>query len=645
MKTPDPTSLFLIMYRIRTHLLAILITFGGLLPLLALDRPNILWLSAEDHGPHLGCYGDTYADTPNLDAFAKSSLLYKNAISTAPVCAPARTTIICGMYAPSLGAHHMRSEAAKPEWLKFYPQYLREAGYYCTNNSKTDYNIQHNIRDIWDESSRKAHYDKRKKGQPFFAIFNQTCTHESQIRSRNSKTKHDPSKAPVPPYHPDVPAVRDNWAQYYDRLSQMDEWFGAHLRALREKGLADDTIVIFWADHGSGMPRGKRYAGWSGLHVPMIMHIPEKWKHLRPPEYNSGDTSNRLVGFVDLGATMLSLAGIQPPAFLQGKPFAGKHVTAKPTHSFGFRGRMDERPDCSRTVTDGRFVYIRNFMPHLPHGQVLHYQMETQSTRIWRRLHKQGKLNKVQSAFWERKAPEELYDISKDPHETRNLAQDATFGDTLRSMREALYQNLEKTFDVALLPEGLLHDLASEHNLTPADLARDKSLYSIEKIRAASDILLDPEGGSERVADMLRAELPAQRYWAALACVYLGKEVTHKHKNTLQALLKDPSRSVQIAAAEALATFPTNKKGDNAAMEVLLANADPTTSSAYHAVAALNALDHQPQKVLEPYKQRIARLPTNDPDVPGRPNGYAARMHKHIASPIPDYFSWEKNNR
>ena len=212
-------------------------------------------------------------------------------------------------------------------------------------------------------------------------------------------------------------------------------------------------------------------------------------------------------------------------------------------------------------------------------------------------------------------------------------------------MREALYQNLEKTFDVALLPEGLLHDLASQHDLTPADLARDKSLYSIEKIRAASDILLDPNGGGERVANMLRAELPAQRYWAALACLYLGKEVTHKHKSTLQALLKDPSRSVQIAAAEALATFPTNKKGDNAAMEVLLANADPTTSSAYHAVAALNALDHQPQKVLEPYKQRIKRLPTNDPDVPGRPNGYAARMHKHIASPIPDYFSWEKNNR
>ena len=243
---------------------------------------------------------------------AKKSLLYLNAISTAPVCAPARTTIISGMYAPSLGAHHMRSQAAKPAWLKFYPEFLREAGYYCTNNSKTDYNIDHNIREIWDESSNKAHYRKRKDGQPFFAIFNQTCTHESRIRGRNAKTSHDPARVQVPPYHPDTPEVRNNWAQYYDRLNQMDEWFGSQLEALDKAGLTEDTIVIFWADHGSGMPRGKRYAGWSGLHVPMIVHIPEKWKHLRPPEYKAGAHTDRLVGFVDLGATMLSLAGIKP---------------------------------------------------------------------------------------------------------------------------------------------------------------------------------------------------------------------------------------------------------------------------------------------------------------------------------------------
>ena len=624
--------------------LSFLFLASGLCTLMAAtgQRPNILWLSSEDHGPHLGCYGDKYATTPNLDAFAKQSLLYQNAISTAPVCAPARTTIICGMYAPSLGAHHMRSQASKPEWLKFYPEFLREAGYYCTNNSKTDYNIDHNLKQIWDESSRKAHYQKRKKGQPFFAIFNQTCTHESRIRARNSKTRHDPSKAPLPPYHPDIPVVRDNWAQYYDRLTEMDDWFGGHLRALKEQGLYEDTIVIFWADHGSGMPRGKRYAGWSGLHVPMIVHIPEKWKHLRPPEYKPGNTSDRLVGFVDLGATMLSLAGIKPAAFQQGRAFLGKYVTPKPEYSFGFRGRMDERPDCSRTVVDGKYVYIRNFMPHLPHGQILHYQMETQTTRLWRRLFHQGKLNKVQSAFWEKKAPEELYDITADPHETNNLATDPACRKQLLGMRAALYDNLSATFDVALLPEGMFHDLARKHGVTPADLTRRKNFYSVPEIRRAADLLLEPELKVDQVAHMLKARLPSQRYWAVLACLYRGEHLTRALDAELGQLLDDPSRSVQIAAAEALATHPRDEQQRSKALEILLENSDPTASSAYHAVAALNALDHQSQAILEPLKDRILKLPTKDPNVPGRPNGYAGRMHKHIATPIPDFFPWEK---
>lgn len=611
-------------------------------PATAADQPNILWLSAEDHGPHLGCYGDKYADTPNLDAFAKESLLYLNAISTAPVCAPARTTIICGMYAPSVGGHHMRSQAAKPDWLKFYPEFLREAGYYCTNNSKTDYNIDHNIKEIWDESSGKAHYGKRKKGQPFFAIFNQTCTHESRIRARSAKTVHDSAKAPIPPYHPDTPEVRNNWAQYYDRLTQMDDWFAGHLNALEEKGLAEDTIVIFWADHGSGMPRGKRYAGWSGLHVPMIVHIPEKWKHLRPPEYKAGGTSDRLVGFVDLGATTLSLAGIKPAEFQQGKAFLGKYVTAKPKYAFGFRGRMDERPDCSRTVVDGKYVYIRNFMPHLPHGQALHYQLETQTTRIWRRLYRQGKLNEVQSAFWKRRAPEELFDITADPHETKNLAGDSAHQGQLVEMREALYANIKATYDVALFPEGMFHDEAKKHGLTPADLTRKKGAYPVDEIRKASDLLLNPKLKAGEVAALLKAKLPAQRYWAALSCLYLGEHLTQTLSEDLEALFDDSSRSVQIAAAEALATYPADEKQRNRALAVLLANSDPTVSSAFHAVAALNALDHQPASILKPLKETILKLPTKDPNAPGRPNGYASRLHKHIATPVPDYFPYEK---
>ncbi len=601
----------------------------------AAPRPNILWLSAEDHGPHLGCYGDRYADTPNLDAFATISLRYLNAISTAPVCAPARTTIITGMYAPSLGAHHMRSQAAKPAWLRFYPEFLREAGYYCTNNSKTDYNIEHNLKEIWDESSRKAHYRNRKEGQPFFAIFNQTCTHESQIRNPKARPTHDPAKAPVPPYHPDTPEVRSNWAQYYDRLTQMDTWFGGHLKDLKRAGLAEDTIVIFWADHGSGMPRGKRYAGWSGLHVPMIVHIPEKWKHLRPPEYRAGTTSDRLVGFVDLAPTMLSLAGIKPAGFQQGRAFLGKFVSDPPRYSFGFRGRMDERPDCSRSVMDGRYVYIRNFMPHLPHGQSLHYQLQTQTTRIWRRLYREGKLNGVQSAFWKRKLPEELYDLSTDPHETVNLARDPAHRSRLLEMREALYTNLKDTHDLALYPEGMFHDEADRHGRAPADQVRTEGAYPVDEIRKSSDLLLETDPESGEIALMLTAKHPAQRFWAALACLYLGEHRSQELSPKLGALLDDPSRSVRIAAAESLATYPVDEAIRERATTVLLENADPTQSSAYHAVAALNALEHLPVLPGD-LKQKIARLPRKDPNAPGRVNGYVERMHLHIANPLPD---------
>ncbi len=600
-------------------------------------RPNILWLSAEDHGPHLGSYGDQYADTPTLDAFAKSSLRYLNAVSTAPVCAPARTTIITGMFAPSLGAHHMRSQAPKPTWLRFFPEFLREAGYYCTNNSKTDYNIDHDLKVIWDESSRQAHYRNRKEGQPFFAIFNQTCTHESQIRSRNANPKHDPAKAPLPPYHPDTPEVRSNWAQYYDRLTQMDTWFAGHLRILKEAGLEEDTIVIFWADHGSGMPRGKRYAGWSGLHVPIIVHIPEKWKHLRPPEYKAGGTSDRLVGFVDLGATMLSLAGIKPPDFQQGKPFLGPFISDPPKFSFGFRGRMDERPDCSRTVMDGKFVYIRNFMPHLPHGQSLHYQLETQTTRVWRRLFRQGKLNEVQAAFWKKKAPEELYDIVNDPHETVNLATDPAYQAQLAAMRSALHAYLKNAHDVALFPEGMFHDEATRLGVIPAELTRKEGAYPVDEILASANLLLDPDLRPDAVAPSLKAVLAARRYWAVLACLYLGEHFTHSLESNLAALLDDPSRAVQIAAAETLATYPVDEAMRERAMNVLLENADPTKSSAFHAVAALNALDHLPILPGD-LKQKIAKLPKRDPKSPGRVNGYAERMHRHIATPIPDHF-------
>ena len=202
-----------------------------------LPSPNILWITSEDNGPALGAYGDNFADTPNLDALAALGMIYRNSWSNAPVCAPARTTIISGVYPPSLGAQHMRSMVPMPDGMKMYPQFLREAGYYCTNNSKEDYNLV-KPGEVWDESSREAHWRNRHDStQPFFAIFNFTTTHESQIRSRPHEQKHDPAGVPIPAYHPDVPEVRQDWAQYYDKMTEMDTQAGEILQQLKEVGL------------------------------------------------------------------------------------------------------------------------------------------------------------------------------------------------------------------------------------------------------------------------------------------------------------------------------------------------------------------------------------------------------------------------
>ena len=277
-------------------------------------QPNILWVSSEDHGPQMGCYGDTYATTPHIDTFAKRALRYTHAWAVAPVCAPTRTTIVTGLHGPSSGGDHMRSMVAYPAGQKMFPQLLREAGYYTTNHTKEDYNLPKTPA-VWDASSAQAHWKNRPAGKPFFAVFNSTKSHESQIIKLGTEGKpvHDPAKVRVPAYHPDTPEVRRDWALYYDSVTAADADAGAVLAQLAADGLADDTIIFYWADHGSGMPRSKRWPSNSGLHVPLLVHIPEKFKDLRPADYVAGGTTDRPVSFVDFSPTMCSLAGVKPP--------------------------------------------------------------------------------------------------------------------------------------------------------------------------------------------------------------------------------------------------------------------------------------------------------------------------------------------
>ena len=539
------------------------------------DRPNILWITAEDHGPHLGCYGDSYATTPHIDALASMSQLYTRASSNAPVCAPARTTLITGIYPTTLGAQNMRSKLPIADELKTYPELLRAAGYYCTNQSKEDYNLILN-RKIWDDSSRKAHWKNRPLGKPFFAIFNTTASHESQIRNANASTKHDSNKAPIPPYHPDTPEVRKDWAQYYDRLTLVDKYVKKQLDALKKAGLENDTIIFFYADHGSGMPRHKRYPGWSGLHVPLIVHIPEKWQAYADSNYLAGGKSDDLVSFVDFAPSLCSLASITPPSYQHGTAFLGPHKLKSRQYSFGFRGRMDERIDFCRSVTDGRYIYIRNFMPYLPHGQDLSYQLATPTTRVWRDLAKSNKLNKVQSAFWSPHPAEELYDLQGDPHETINLAKQPAHLDRILKFRQTLSQHMLATRDSGFMPEVFTHPLLAEQNTDLVTALAEESNYPLSQLVK----LVTPGWIPEPTT-------PLAQFWKLQHFLSRGKSVTDEQKRWIQQASQHSHPGVQIPAHEWLCLYGEKQKSSVNQLIALISS--PKSDNASQ-LTALNAL-------------------------------------------------------
>ena len=592
--------------------------------------PNILWITSEDNGPHLGCYGDTYAVTPNLDRFAKRSLRYTKASSTAPVCAPARTTIISGIYPPATGAEHMRSMTRLPDNFKMYPAYLRQLGYYCTNNSKEDYNLE-KVGEVWNDGGRKAHWKNRPDGKPFFAIFNHTISHESQIRNKIDPANriHDPSKVRIPAYHPDTPEVRKDWAQYYDRITMMDKLVGENLREIEEAGLTNDTIVFYYGDHGSGMPRSKRWPYFSGLNVPLIVHVPEKFKHLAPPEYKTGVTSDRLVGFIDLAPTLLSIAGEKAPAHMQGHAFMGQNTAPAQKFSFGFRGRMDERYDMVRTVFDGRHVYIRNYMPHKPYGQYLDYMFQTPTTRVWHDLYHAGKLNASQSIFWQTKPAEELYDLEADPDEVNNLATSKDHSNILKQMRRAHRNWAAKVRDVGFLPEAEIHSRAGSDS--PYEMGQDNSRYDFDAIFQAANVATRKgKKTTEQLPGLIKSDDSAVRYWAAMGYLIRGKNGVRKGREVLVAALEDKSPSVRIIAAEALGRYGRNSEAKRAA-KVLMQYADPAKNGICLSMYALNALDVIGEHA-NPHRDAIAKMARIDPKANSRMRNYANRLIGRILS-------------
>jgi arylsulfatase A-like enzyme len=592
----------------------------------AAELPNVLWITAEDINPHLGCYGDAYADTPNLDRFAGGALRYRHCWSTAPVCAPARTALITGVFPPSLGAEHMRSEVALPRFMKLYPQFLRERGYYCSNNAKEDYNVTKPGK-VWDQSSGNAHWTNRAPGQPFFAVFNMERSHESQIRTRPHTLKHDPAQARLPAYHPDTPEVRHDWAQYYDRITEMDALFGRRLRDLEDAGLAADTIVIFCGDNGSGMPRSKRWPYNSGLHVPLLIRVPEKFKGLAPKDYSPGGATDRLVGFVDFAPTFLSIAGIQPPDWMQGRAFLGRFAAPPSAHVFGFRGRMDERHDLVRSVRNQRFIYVRQYMPHVVYGQYINYMFQTPTTRVWKQLFDEGKLKPPQTFFWEAKPPEELYDLHADPDEVKNLVASPEHQAVLNVLRGALREHILQTRDVGFLAEADQHRRAA--GTTMYEVGHDPQKYPLEKILAMADLasLLRLDAVPELTRGLSDPD-SAVRYWAAMGLLMRGSNAVASARSALRSALNDPSPTVCAVAARALGSY-----GDPADLEAALAVlkklAPPDVNGAYVSMLVLNAVDALGPKAA-PLVEFLRTMPRKDTNAVNRANEYVPRLLQRI---------------
>ena len=593
------------------------------------ELPNILWITCEDTGPHLGCYGDTYAITPNLDRLAARGLRYRHVWSNAPVCAPARTTIISGVYPTATGSEHMRSLVPMPSFMRMYPQFLRERGYYCSNNSKEDYNLE-KPGQVWDDSSARAHWRNRKPGQPFFAVFNIMATHESQIRTRPYAPKHDPAKVRVPGYHPDTPDTRLDWAQYYDRISEMDAEAGQRLQELADAGLEEDTIVFFYGDHGPGMPRCKRWPYNSGLQVPLLVSIPPKFRALAPTEYAPGGVSDRLVAFVDLAPTLLGLAGLKPAEWMQGRAFLGPFAAPPSRYLHGFRGRMDERLDLVRSVRDQRYVYIRNYMPHLIYGQYIQYMFQTPTTRTWKRLYDEGKLKPPQTFFWETKPPEEFYDLEADPDEVQNLAASPAHHAVLEELRRAQHDHALAIRDVGLLPEDEQHRRSAGR--TAYELGHNAGGCPLEEILAMAELAssLKPEALS-RLKAGLKADDSALRYWAAMGLLMRGATATRLAREELRGALVDRSPSVRVIAAWTLAQH--GSAGDlELGLPVLKALAPPDKNGLYVSMLALNAIDALGSKA-QPLMEAVAAMAPNDPSTPPRLSEYVPNLAKRILQP------------
>lgn len=560
--------------------------FGGELE--PFDQPNILCFVSEDNSINLGCYGDPLARTPNLDAFAERSILFENAFATTPVCGPSRFSIITGLYPASAGsAQNMGSDdTVLPRHFVQTPTPLRQMGYYCTNNSKKNYVSQlDNIR-LWDESSRQAHWRNRPEGAPFFAIFNSFTTHESALFHPREGAV-EPADVPIPPYLPDTPAVRQDIATYYNSMEVMDGEFAALLAQLEEDGLTDSTVVIYYSDHGGIMPRGKRYANNYGLRVPMLVHVPGRFRTEATPA--AGGRVENMASLLDMTATIHSLAGLTTPDWMHGRALLGINMAAPAHYAFGGRMRMDERYDFVRTVTDGRWRYVRNYMPYRPGVQHVTFSWQAASFRDWEKGWLDGTLTPEQAAPWQPRRYEELFDCDADPWNMENLVDRADLAGKLAELSAALDAHMLEINDNGFIPEGCSPEGYTE--------SRWPGAYPLaELLPLAATAGRGEPGLLPELLAALDHENDLHRYWAAQGLLNLGEAVRPALDRMRAAFAMEQLVPTRIVLGEALVALDN----DHAALRELgrILEMDDDGPFRLQAINALGYLGEKARPVL-----------------------------------------------
>lgn len=521
-------------------------------------KPNIVWITSEDNSKHyMKLFDEHGIETPNIERLADGGIVFDRAFSNSPVCSAARSTLISGIYGPKMASHYHRNmkQVPMPDGVKMFPAYLRDIGYYTTNNAKEDYNII-KLESVWDESSKKAMWRNRDKGQPFFHVHNIGTTHESRLHFSRDKmnsleTETSPESVFVQPNHPDTDLFRYTNAFYRDKIQQMDRQVGKLVEKLKKDGLLENTFIFYFGDHGGVLPGSKGYVSETGLHVPMVVYIPPKYRDL--VDFERGSRTDGFVSFVDFGATVLNLAGVPIPEKMDGKPFLGPGVSKQEleqrNQTYSYADRHDEKYDMVRALREGKYKYVRHYQPFHPPALMNNYRYKQLAYQQWQDLYESNELNKIQSVFFEAKQPEALYNVEEDPFETKNLTGNPEYSDILADLRNKLTSREKQLPDLSFYPEYVLVEQALQQ---PVEFGLQHKEEIQSYIETANLMLQDFNEIETELKVALNSDDAWQRYWGLINCSSFGEQATQFVPKAKKIMQTDSELINRVRAAEFL---------------------------------------------------------------------------------------------